>query len=364
LFSKRYLVPLPARFFPAGVYGALEDTGTFPPWQHLLPGKELTDEDAAMDDTIATIAARNKLDRVASYRQLQGTSHQLVLLSGRTIDDFDLPETSNVRPTHQDESRIVVPDAAGDRDTAYVVDRTSGEQLSVLPPDCIKVPLLTLMLDQGSIGTAGAAFAIFHQGKMVHAKFDKVHRIIRDLKNSEKQCMDSIFMVCKMWSAYLYGMNNRPFNSGANFTKKKRLLELFSRTQDVNSPVFRKYLHRIAKDWKLPCDSEENVQAIYDNVLQMDSFTNKMSQPKQANWFAWNKAAHEQIPEFWPTKMVLESQLDDVDPDCGDSFAVRNPSAALVKMLKAGGGLRLAYRLMTTSMHTNVKIMKAGAGTC
>ena len=96
----------------------------------------------------------------------------------------------------------------------------------------------------------------------------------------------------------------------------------------------------------------------------MDSFINKMSQPKQANWFAWNKAAHEQIPEFWATKMVLESQLEDVDPDACDAFAVRNPSAALVKMLKAGGGLRLAYRLMTTSMYTNVKIMKAGTRAC
>ena len=168
-------------------------------------------------------------------------------------------------------------------------------------------------------------------------------------------------MVCKMWSAYLYGMNNRPFNSGANFTKKKRFLTVFSQTSDIDSPVFRKYLHRIAKEWKMPCDSRAEIQAIFDNVLQMDSFNNKMSQPKQANWFAWNKAAHEQIPEFWATKMVLESQLDDVDPDSIDGFAARNPSAQLVKMLKAGGGLRLAYKLMTVSMHANVKIMKAGA---
>ena len=103
--------------------------------------------------------------------------------------------------------------------------------------------------------------------------------------------MDSIFMVCKMWSAYLYGMNNRPFNSGANFTNKKRLLEIFSQTSDIESPVFRKYLHRIAKDWKMPCDSRAETQAIFDNVLQMDSFNKKSSQPKQANWFAWNKAA-------------------------------------------------------------------------
>eukprot|EP00959_Pyramimonas_sp_CCMP1952_P381655 7997388-Pyramimonas_sp.AAC.1 len=57
--------------------------------------------------------------------------------------------------------------------------------------------------------------------------------------------------------------------------------------------------------------------------------------------------------------MVLESQLDDVDPDSIDGFTDRNPSAQLVKVLKAGGGLRLACKLMTASMHANVKIMTA-----
>ena len=139
-----------------------------------------------MDDTIAAQAARNKLERVAAYRQLQGTSHQLYLLSGRTLDEFDLPDAANVRPTDQGESRIVVPDAASGTDTAYMVDMASGERLQVLPADCTKVPLLTLMLDQGSIGTAGAAFSIFHQGKMLHPRFDKIHRVIRDLKTQRR----------------------------------------------------------------------------------------------------------------------------------------------------------------------------------
>ncbi|CAK0831248.1 unnamed protein product, partial [Prorocentrum cordatum] len=257
------------------------DTGAFPPWQHLLSGKELTQDGASMGDTIATIAARSKLERVAAYRQLQGTPRQLCLLSGRTLDELDLPGAANVRPTDQTESRMVVPDVASGTGTAYVVGRMSGERLAILPADCAKATLLTLMLDQGSIGATGAALSIFHQGKMIHARFDKIHRVIRDLKNAEKQCMDSLFMVCKMWSAYLYGMDNR------------------------------KYLHHIAKYGNMPCDSIAETQAIFDNVLQMESFKNKMSQPKQANWFAWNKAAHEQIPEFWATKMVLESQLDD-----------------------------------------------------
>eukprot|EP00959_Pyramimonas_sp_CCMP1952_P394470 8265392-Pyramimonas_sp.AAC.1 len=52
-----------------------------------------------MGDAIATLAARKKHGRVAPYRQLQGISRQLRLLSGRALDEFDLPDAANARPT-------------------------------------------------------------------------------------------------------------------------------------------------------------------------------------------------------------------------------------------------------------------------
>ena len=41
-------------------------------WQHLVPGKILTPLDATMDEELARYAARPKLERVVSFRQLQG----------------------------------------------------------------------------------------------------------------------------------------------------------------------------------------------------------------------------------------------------------------------------------------------------
>ena len=51
------------------------------PWQHLLPGKMLTPDEAHMDEREMAFAARQKLERVASYRQLQGYSNQLRVMS-------------------------------------------------------------------------------------------------------------------------------------------------------------------------------------------------------------------------------------------------------------------------------------------
>ena len=77
------------------------------------------------------------------------------------------------------------------------------------------------------------------------------------------------FRKAKLWSAYLYGLNNRPFGSGAHFTLKKTLLNVFASTEDIDSAGFKKYVARIAKAWDMPCDTREEKQAIFDGVAAM-----------------------------------------------------------------------------------------------
>jgi hypothetical protein len=92
-------------------------------------------------------------------------------------------------------------------------------------------------------------------------------------------------------------------------------MEAFELQCDINSAVFLKYLPKIARQWKLPYGTVSEKQAIFNFVLEMASFRQHLSHPKLANWFAWNKSAHEQIPEFYAAKMVKESQLpDQTDP--------------------------------------------------
>ena len=77
----------------------------------------------------------------------------------------------------------------------------------------------------------------------------------------------------------------------------------------ISSPRFLKYLPKIARQWKMPYGTVSDKQAIFDRVLEMDSFTKHLGHPKVANWFAWNRSAYEQMPEFNAAKMVKESQL-------------------------------------------------------
>ena len=66
--------------------------------------------------------------------------------------------------------------------------------VETLPPAVNDVPLLVLGYDQGSVGTAGLAFAVYVLFAMVWARFCVIHRMIRDIKLAMDHCLQSIFL--------------------------------------------------------------------------------------------------------------------------------------------------------------------------
>ena len=70
----------------------------------------------------------------------------------------------------------------------------------------------------------------------------------------------------------------------------------------------------------MPSDSEEEQRLIHSEVLRLKSFTNKLGQPKVANWFAWNGMAKTQIREPNATKCIIASQCVQ-EPDLDDDGA-------------------------------------------
>ena len=280
-----------------------------------IPGKLETGWDPIQQG----IAARDKLQRVAAWRQLQGYSHQLFSVTKSrkppvTITSFYMPNDFHIRPVSELEKRKT--QVLHNTDISYMENGSTGVRTRILPASPILAPLLVIMLDQGGPGLAGVSFMAFKKEMMVFGKFDKIHRLIRDLKGAENGCCGKIFTKTKLWSAYIYSLNKRPFGSGANATEKNCLMNVFANTVDKDSPVFLKHLSSIAKAWTMPSDTPSERQAIFDKVLQMGSFRNHLSHPKLANWFAWNASAYQQMPEFFAAKMVYESQLhDQTDPE-------------------------------------------------
>ncbi len=133
-------------------------------------------------------AARGKLERVAAWRQLQGYSNQLYSMTRYSrprvkLESFKRRGNFHVRPVTASEKRQT--EHGEHQDVSYIVNTVTGERNAILPAERIEVPLLILGLDQGSQGCAVAAFIMFWLHMMVLAKFDWIHRLIRDIKGAE-----------------------------------------------------------------------------------------------------------------------------------------------------------------------------------
>ena len=75
-----------------------------------------------------------------------------------------------------------------------------------------------------------------------------------------------------------------------------------------------------------------------------------------------------EIPNFWATKVVFECVLTpQPDPDDSGDFetgAGSDPRAQLQQMLKSGGGINLAYKLMKTDLDIHVRIFWVAEKAC
>ena len=120
--------------------------------------------------------------------------------------------------------------------------------------------------------------------------------------------------------------------------------------------------------------TREGRERVWDALPELaDSFVHSLSLPKLGRWFSWNQCAEEQLCEFWPGRMILEGTHRDIpDPDAeATSFRdirevakAKSAKAQLAEMRKLGGGLKLAYRLMTAQLLTHAKILSVVTRSC
>eukprot|EP00973_Karenia_brevis_P092024 12410349-Karenia_brevis.AAC.1 len=129
---------------------------------------------------------------------------------------------------------------------------------------------------------AGLNFLTHHLNLMVVTKFDAFHRGIRDIIDSSSKSVLGRFRRVMLLTAYIFGLNYAPFGKGLFFDEKKDLLELFYSTTDHNDQIFRKYVARHAEANGLPCSNDADVLAVYDSLMDMESFNFKGPVPKQS----------------------------------------------------------------------------------
>ena len=139
---------------------------------------------------------------------------------------------------------------------------------------------------------------------MVHVKCDKIHRAIRDFKNSMSRCLKGLFLSAQLHSSYIFALNYKPFGSGGFHQQKKDMMEKFvSTTSPANSSLWDAFREKIALDLGRELSGDEH--EIENMLADVDSFMKKGSLVKSSRWFSWNQLCHEQLHEFHVLKMLL-----------------------------------------------------------
>ena len=196
---------------------------------------------------------------------------------------------------------------------SFLITKSQDEEITsvfpVLPESdrwWLNIPILVLGLDQGSIGLAGMAFAM--RDNMVHVKCDKIHRAIRDFKNSMSRCLKGLFLKAQLHSSYIFALNYKPFGSGGFFSQKREMLEKFiSTTSPQDSNIWDAFREKIARDLGRELSGDEH--EIENMLADVDSFMKKGSLVKASRWFSWNQLCCEQLCEFHVLKMLLANNF-------------------------------------------------------
>eukprot|EP00438_Fugacium_kawagutii_P011249 Skav211190 [mRNA] locus=scaffold884:286172:287377:+ [translate_table: standard] len=207
--------------------------------QQMTTGPLLPSELSDLGSFVAS-AKKCKVERVASFRQIQAINHQLSLLSNgnMSLDSLEIPESLGCRPLNPGERRIVSQDPNQTKAIMAKIKKVNGTEVPVLPegPEWhLNMPLLTLNLDQGATGTAGVAFLM--QNHMIHCKCDKIHRAIRDYKLALVHCLEGLFLKTQLHSSYLFSLNYKPFNKGNFHDKKMQYIEKFVQSTNLDCIV-------------------------------------------------------------------------------------------------------------------------------
>ena len=348
--------------------------------QIIPPGTVVLPSEQALPEEVARLAAVNRLERVGAFRQMQALSNAIRGLGNSQwsdLDAFRLPEDWHINPVTGHQVRVVR--MGPQTDTAYLFDPETRDRQAVLPDTALAstqgqgVNLLVLGLDQGSVGAAGAAF-LDHKGFMVHTKWDKFHRCIRDIKLTLQHCCGGVFLKTQLYTSYLWGVNYKPFGTGLFGTQKMQALNTFVATETADSAIFRKYVDRMARDVGMPCGTPEEREQVFQQLGHIvGSFVRSQEMSKLGRWFSWNGCAHEQLPEYWACKMLYEHHLGaeqdpDDDPVAFDDLEAaahaKTPFAELMQLKAANGGLRLAYKLMTHQLWQHAKLLCAVTRPC
>ena len=184
-------------------------------------------ENDQLEAEVERLCAQREQERLAAYKWLQALGKQIGLLSRGTLNlqSFSPPTRFLLDRLHPGDGRNLNLDGS----FTLIRRRPGGGvvQLTSDMSDAESLPILVCLTDQCAVGMAAAAFWKGDGPLLCEFVFDKIHRVHNDLKGSKSKAMQDAIIK----SSYMFGINYRPFGSGAFFAEKVEVLQSFMQAE-------------------------------------------------------------------------------------------------------------------------------------
>ena len=174
--------------------------------QYVTRTKHLHPFEMNLTEEAETLAAQRQTERLSALKFMMALSAQIHHISKGSLNltSFELSEELAVqlRPLCPGERRYW----DGEKFLLELHDHEEPIAISISEDLVASTPVLKVLMDQGRIGTAAAAF-LQAQQLLVNWEYDKVHRLINDAKNGmswEQQQM-------KLATTFIFGINYKPY---------------------------------------------------------------------------------------------------------------------------------------------------------
>ena len=143
------------------------------------------------------------------------------------------------------------------------------------------------------------------EGVMISLRYDPFHRAVNDIKGACNNACGALFRRVMLFSAFVFGINYGPFGKGVFFHEKKEMLEHFLSQCDYTSQVFRAFSEGYAKDMNMGHATEEDIETVFDSLMDLPSATNKGPLTKLMRWFSWWENYKFHRPELRALKGII-----------------------------------------------------------
>ena len=180
---------------PNAIYCLLPLKGSIPDIQYMVQNRTLSRRDHDVDPCLEERRLMRKLDRVATFRNMQAISKVVQTYTGYKLDQLTASAYGcNLRAVNRNERRSI--NEVGGRRIAMIGNLLTQTACKVIPDSLDSVVNVVLGLDQCSVNKAMQHFADF-QGCFMWTCWDKIHRMIRDIQKGLKSCCNGKFLSAK-----------------------------------------------------------------------------------------------------------------------------------------------------------------------